>query len=49
MDMFLSMGQSADIAKSEEVTDDQYKLYSVTCLFIAAKSFERDEIIPRSA
>ena len=45
----MSMGQSPDIARAEEVTDDQYKLYSVTCLLIAAKSFERDEIIPRSA
>jgi hypothetical protein len=50
MDMFHSMNVSA-LHQSElmEVTEDQYKLCAVTCLFIAAKSFERDELIPKSS
>jgi len=30
------------------VIDEQYKLCAATCLLIASKSFERDEVIPNS-
>lgn len=48
--MFHSMNVSAQQQSGPmEVAEDQYKLYAVTCLFIAAKSFERDELIPKSS
>ena len=31
------------------VSEDQYKLCAAACLLIAAKAFERDEDIPKSA
>ena len=47
MDLFLSskMGQCDSVI----ISDDQYKLCAVTCLLIAAKFFEKDEEVPKSA
>lgn len=43
MDLFLATKDDS------EISDEQYKLCSVTCLLIAAKSFELDDLVPKSA
>ncbi|TNV84057.1 hypothetical protein FGO68_gene6144 [Halteria grandinella] len=50
MDLFISM--KFNLPTKDDVTmiisQEQYKLCAITCLFIAAKSFEIEEIIPKS-
>jgi tryptophanyl-tRNA synthetase len=42
MDIFISTTQKLP------VNEDQYKLCAVTCLLVSAKSFERDDLIPKT-
>ena len=50
MDMFISK-KASETAKETTVflvTEEQYKLCAVTCILIASKSFERDDVIPKT-
>ena len=49
MDMFISQ-KAKDTKEGAHmvVTQEQYKLCAATCVLIASKSFERDDLIPKS-
>jgi hypothetical protein len=50
MDMFISKKASETNKDAAEmvVTEEQYKLCAATCILIASKSFERDDLIPKT-
>jgi hypothetical protein len=50
MDMFISKkaSETNNDAADMVVTEEQYKLCAVTCILIASKSFERDDLIPKT-
>lgn len=45
MDMFISMSNENEVPTNEE----SYKLLAITCLLISAKSYERDDMIPKTS
>lgn len=50
MDMFISKKASETNKDAADmvVTEEQYKLCAATCILIASKSFERDDLIPKT-
>lgn len=56
MDLFISAKYSSTMSEESEepaqevmISEEQYKLCAVTCLFISAKSFEIEDLVPKSA